>query len=95
MASVGNYRARAELRKQPRRQFHYQASVLVSKNGPPIACEIADISHTGARIVLANELELPDRFILMLNANGDARRVCRVVWRDGVTIGVEFPEAQS
>jgi hypothetical protein len=95
MVVVGNYRNRAELRKKPRRQFHYTARILVDKKTPPIACSISDISESGALLSLEAEQELPDTFMLLLTANGGARRSCRVVWRDGLTMGVEFPDHQS
>jgi PilZ domain len=90
---VGNYRNRAELRKAPRRQLHYNASILVDKNTPPIPCSIADISERGARLSLEGAKDLPDTFVLLLTANGGARRHCRVVWREEMTIGVTFPQA--
>jgi hypothetical protein len=91
MVVVGNFRNRAELRKKPRRQFHYNASILTDGTSPPRTCAIADISETGARLLLESDSELPDRFLLLLSRNGDARRKCRVVWRNGLAIGVEFP----
>lgn len=91
MVAIGNYRNGAELRRKPRRQFHYDASILLDGTSPPCVCAIADISETGARIVLERERELPERFILLLNRGGEARRHCRVVWRKGLTVGVEFP----
>jgi len=90
MVVVGNYRNRAELRRKPRRQFHYDASILLDDKSSPCACALADISETGARIVLESERELPERFILLLSRGGEARRRCRVVWRNGLTVGVEF-----
>jgi hypothetical protein len=95
MVAVGKYRARAELRRKPRRQFHYSAQILTDKKGPPRECSISDISETGARLLLARDEELPDRFVLLLTASGDARRVCRVVWRTGMAVGVEFPDGRS
>jgi hypothetical protein len=92
MVVVGNYRTRAELRKKPRRQFHYRAKILTSRAGPPHACSIADISQTGARIVLGHDEELPQRFVLLLSGNGDARRICRLIWQDGLSVGVEFTD---
>jgi hypothetical protein len=89
MVAVGNVRNRAELRKRPRRQFRYNASILIGAGASPCPCEIADISETGARIVI--EGELPERFVLLLTRAGEARRLCKMVWRDGLTIGVEFP----
>ena len=92
MGVVGNYRNRAELRKKPRRQFHYTAKIFTAKDSPPITCSISDISQNGARIALEREENLPDTFMLLLTANGGARRQCRVIWRDGMNIGVQFPE---
>ena len=94
MVVIGNYRNRAELRKKPRRQFHYTARILPDQDTPPIACLISDISESGARLALDRDQELPDTFILLLTASGDARRHCRVIWRDGLTVGVEFPQSR-
>lgn len=95
MVVIGNYRTRAELRKKPRRQFHYNASVLTDDKTPPHPCAISDISETGARLVLQTECEVPDRFMLLLTRDGKARRICRVIWREGTLIGVEFPQPVS
>ena len=95
MVVVGNFRNQAELRKKPRRQFHYNASVLLDAKSPRQPCAIADISATGARIVLATECELPERFILLLTRSGEALRHCRLVWRNGLAAGVEFPTPHS
>jgi PilZ domain len=91
MVAVGNnYRSRAELRKKPRQPFHYNAAVLTEDNQLH-RCAIADVSETGARIVLEADWELPERFILLLTRGGATRRLCRKVWRDGLAVGVEFP----
>ena len=92
MVVVGNFRNHAELRKKPRRQFHYTARIITDQNAPPIACSISDISETGARLALERDSELPEKFLLLLTANGHAHRQCRVIWRTGVMIGVEFPQ---
>jgi hypothetical protein len=94
MVVVGNYRNRAELRKKPRRQFHYNARILIDKKVPSIPCSISDISESGARLAIERDEDLPETFMLLLTANGGARRQCRVVWRTGVTLGVEFPDHQ-
>ena len=86
---------RAELRRKSRRQFHYNAGVLLDGTSSPQPCAIADISDTGARLVLAKECELPERFILLLTRSGEARRHCRLVWRNGLAAGVEFPTPHS
>jgi hypothetical protein len=90
---VGNYRSGAELRKKPRRSFHYNAAVLTEDNQLH-RCATADVSETGARLVLETDWELPERFVLLLSRGGGTRRLCRKVWRDGLTVGVEFPEPE-
>ncbi len=95
MVVIGNYRNRAELRKKPRRQFHYNAQILIDQKSPPIACSISDISESGARLSLEGEQALPDTFMLLLTRNGGARRQCRMIWRDGLTMGVEFPDHKA
>ncbi len=59
MVVIGNFRNRAELRKKPRRQFHYNARILIDTKTPAIACSISDISEIGARLLLASEDALP------------------------------------
>jgi hypothetical protein len=92
MVVIGNYRNRTELRKKPRRHFHYTARIVTDQESPPIGCSIADISESGARLALAADETLPDKFVLLLTADGRTQRHCRVVWRDGLTVGVEFPQ---
>lgn len=91
MVVVGSYRTRSEMRKKPRRSFHYNARIVMDKV-TQVGCEIADISHNGARLTLASEVELPPDFVLLLTRNGGARRHCRLIWREGLTVGVAFPD---
>ena len=95
MVISGNYRNRAELRKKPRRQFHYSARIVTEGNEPARKCTVSDISQGGARLALDNDDELPDRFVLLFTRNGGTRRRCRVIWRTGTTVGVEFTGGQS
>jgi hypothetical protein len=92
MVVIGNFRNHAELRKKPRRQFNYNARIHVDKDTPLIVCSISDISEGGARIALEREETLPDTFMLLLTPSGDARRQCRVIWREGLVLGVKFPD---
>lgn len=94
MVVVGNFRNHAEMRKKARRSFHYNAKIMKDKDSAPLACAISDISESGARLSLESDVELPAEFILLLTSNGRARRHCRVVWRDGLTVGVKFPESR-
>ncbi len=90
MVVIGKFRNRTELRKKPRRQFQYVARILTDDN-KTIACEIVDISDSGARLALEQESELPKTFMQLLTADGDARRHCRMVWCNETKVGVEFP----
>jgi PilZ domain len=88
--SSASFPNRAELRKHPRRHFDYSATIITDANAPSLSCKITDISHGGGRLELENGTELPDRFMLLLSNNGGAHRRCRVIWRTGATVGVEF-----
>jgi hypothetical protein len=90
MVVVGSNRTGAELRKKPRQPFHYRASILTPSDPTPRSCSIADISETGAKVSVEIEHELPDQFILFLTPNGATRRLCQVIWRNGLTVGVRF-----
>jgi hypothetical protein len=81
---------RADLRKTPRRSFQYKARIITDASAPPRVCAISDISENGARLVLQSEADLPEHFVLLLTKEGSARRKCRLVWRDGTAVGVEF-----
>jgi hypothetical protein len=60
----------------------------------PRDCIVTDISDRGAR--LYSELDLPERFTLSLSGDGvDVRQECRVVWRLGGELGVEFTDRRS
>jgi hypothetical protein len=48
------------------------------------------ITNTGAKIRTEGDLAPPPEFVLFLSAEGKTRRNCRVVWRDGASLGVEF-----
>lgn len=89
MVAAGSDRKQRELRKKPRRLLHYRARIVLDKNGKLRPCSIADISESGARIVLDTSEALPKRFLLLLASRGGIRE-CRQVWRDELTLGVEF-----
>jgi hypothetical protein len=95
MVADGTYRSPGELRKNPRRQFHYNASIVIEGGTHPIPCAIVDVSDSGARLQLEDENDLPDHFVLNLTKSGKARRHCKLVWRNGLFMGVQFPRAES
>jgi hypothetical protein len=76
-------------RKSRRRPIRYVAWTAAD-SGERQSCLLSDMSETGARIDVENAAEVPERFMLLLSANGAARRPCRVVWRTPTQIGVRF-----
>jgi hypothetical protein len=58
----------------------------------PRDCMISDISDGGARL-FAENVDIPDQFNLLISDNArDLRRQCKVVWRLGYELGVQFTD---
>ncbi len=85
-----------EKRKGPRRPLRYTAWISLPSEKLH-GCVINDISDFGAKLDVENAEGVPEKFLLLLSARGTPKRKCRVVWRDGEQIGVEFerPLAQA
>src|SRR5215468_8042802 len=54
-----------------------------------IDCVLRNVTNSGARVQIANTVELPDMLSLTLDG-GYSVRPCRVVWRSLSETGVEF-----
>lgn len=80
---------RNDKRKSRRKPIRYVAWLTVASDEPE-ACLLSDMSETGARIDVDKADRVPQKFVLLLSANGAARRACRVVWRKPHQIGVRF-----
>jgi PilZ domain-containing protein len=79
-----------ERRKSKRRPLVYGASVVSFDGTLKRDCVIDDISATGAKLRIEAPKELPEEFVLLLSARGDARRHCKIAWRGPQEIGVRF-----
>jgi hypothetical protein len=79
-----------EKRKSLRRVISYPAAIIADDGTPPVGCALCNASQEGAQLIVAEPERIPDRFVLALSADGAARRKCRVVWRSGDQIGVQF-----
>ena len=67
--------------------------LVCSEDGKPIgACQLCDVSATGASLSLAPRVlaKLPEEFILVLAKRAKVRRRCRIVWRSQDEVGVRF-----
>ena len=74
-------------RRSQRHSVQGMAKILLGAGSLPRDCWVSDISDGGARLH-AEDVTVPDQFLLMLP--NVSRRQCRVVWRLGHEIGVEF-----
>lgn|ERR1700688_2105066 len=73
-------------RRQPMRYSAWVALSATERHG----CVLSDVSDSGARIEVQDSSVLPEHFLLLLSANGAARRYCQVVWRQPNKVGVKF-----
>lgn len=82
-----------ERRAKPRRVINRVAQYHCGIGTLPRTCMVTNISETGARLYC--ETEVPDAFTLSLTGEDvNIRRECRVVWRLGGELGVEFTDRQ-
>jgi len=79
-----------ELRKYKRQVLRYPVWIVVDPGQPPHKCMLLNVSQGGAKIAIDEQLEPPTQFTLLLTARSQSTRSCRVVWRNGANMGVEF-----
>ena len=81
-----------ERRKAPRRVINRMAEFQAGMGSLPRTCMVTNISDTGARL-FTEILDMPERFTLSVSGEGGIyRHECRVIWRLGGELGVEFVE---
>ena len=80
-------RDQRKAKRIPRRQA---AWVVLDGGCAKFPCVLWDISDGGARIAAARASTLPDEFGLFLTKDGKSHRYCRVAWRRGGLLGVQF-----
>ena len=56
-----------------------------------IDCTVRNLSRDGAKLIVASHIGIPDSFDLLLP--NTHRQPCRVAWRKGKELGVEFTAA--
>jgi hypothetical protein len=82
-----------EQRRSKRVPRRSAAWIELAGDSARIPCVIWDISDGGARLAAPRPRELPPAFKLILTRDGDAERLCQVVWRSDKQVGVEFLQA--
>ena len=61
----------------------------IDLGGGAMDCTVRNLSGTGAALEVTDQAGIPERFTLVVSADG-ARLACHVVWRKGRRIGVAF-----
>jgi hypothetical protein len=82
-----------EQRRQPRLPVHIAAKMNVG--GSLLECLVLDISISGARVAVETPNDIPDRISICMTTRGFPIHPCRVIWRSGCEIGVEFEAPQA
>ena len=77
-----------ERRGEPRRRVLENALIVFNNGHSSIACQILDVSDTGAKLVPADIFLCPREFVLKLRS-GESRQ-CEIAWRRGTKIGVRY-----
>lgn len=77
-----------ERRKSARSRILKSAKLILGRTSI-IDCAVRNLTNTGARIQVANTVNLPQDFE-MTSTGGHSIRPCRLVWRTVTETGVEF-----
>jgi len=76
-------------RKSQRYSINRVAKFVTESGGLPRDCIVTNISEGGARL-FSEAANIPDQFRLFIDGDTPIREECRVVWRLGGELGVEF-----
>jgi len=77
-----------ERRKSSRSRLLKAAKIILGTSAV-IDCVVRNVTNAGARIQIANTVELPEGLGLSFDG-GFCIRPCRIVWRTVTETGVEF-----
>jgi PilZ domain len=73
-----------------RRTANLSAWIEVDNNSLLERCKLVDVSGKGARLIPGDIHNLPTHFNLHLSRFGQAPKQCKIIWRRGNEVGVEF-----
>ena len=77
-----------EQRRNPRRRSMQRAVIVFNNGHSNMPCRIVDLSDAGAKLAPADLYTCPREFVLKPEHGGP--RLCTVVWRNAIAIGVRF-----
>jgi PilZ domain-containing protein len=79
----------AERRVDRRMRTLKGARILFNTRGSVLDCTLRNLSDTGACLVVATTVGIPEQFELLLESDRTVRP-CRVAWQKDKQIGVQF-----
>jgi hypothetical protein len=77
-------------RRTSRQKVNAAAWMEIGRDARLHRCRVVDISENGARLIVDNIENTPDRFNLLLSRFGSPNYRCSVVWKRDNEVGVEF-----
>jgi hypothetical protein len=82
----------SERRQSTRRRTYLGGRASFERLATSDTCLVRDLSAGGAQVVLSGSTLMPNAFDLTLRESGETRQV-RVIWRDGLRLGVAYESA--
>ena len=83
-------------RRSPPNQRHstrrtvFIKALMLREARSDLPCTLVDISDTGARLIVEDSKDVPERFTIVMSEQGVPRRQCRLIWRGESEVGVTF-----
>ena len=79
---------------QPRVPAHMTAHIVAPGQYSPAPCVVREFSQSGGRIELEDGWIVPPTFWILIQGD-TVMHYCRIIWREGLALGVEFPPGHS
>ncbi len=80
-----------KIRDEARPQVHKTGSISYAGGDLDVECEISDLTSSGARLRLADDITIPSCFDLTILPDKTSRKA-QVCWRDDQELGIQFIE---
>ncbi|MEA2934471.1 MAG: hypothetical protein QOD74_1117 [Variibacter sp.] len=77
-------------RKSRRRDISTHGMIYDASGKAIMPCSLRNVSETGAKLELNQDVPLPGSFLLALTRGGNVRRLCQPVWQHATVAGVRF-----
>jgi hypothetical protein len=79
-----------ERRSIQRERVDLIATIVLDTGVTRLDGAVFDMTRTGARVAVNPDLNLPEDFYLLLPDH--RMQPCRMVWRDGMSVGLRFKD---